>query len=284
MPTAPTHFVQALAATASTRRFGLQPSSSAVVTLPAGLSVRLRRAHDVWDVVEVPPPPPFALRRLDLTFLRRVVPPPPIACLQVRGFSASPIPRARDLVSAAGGNGINNDEPAAAAPGSTKTRVLWVQRAGAKDIAKLVTRASDVGDLKEDIQKKLELTAPLDSITLQLAVKGAGGTDKLVSLDSMDTIDEALTKALGGAVKPADKLRIIVHVDAPAATLAAGVECECQAVHDEHATDVGSAMRGTRRLRAYLLPTYTMPLIIFLPSVAPHLRSLLRTLPTAPET
>ena len=100
----------------------------------------------------------------------------------------------------------------------------------------------------------------------------------------MDTIDEALTKALGGAIKPTDKLRIIVAVDAPAATLAAGVECECQAVHDEHATDVGSAMRGTRRLRAYLRPTDTMPLIIFLPFVAPHLRSLLLTLPTAPET
>ena len=56
LPTAPTHFVQALTATASTRRFGLQPSFSAVVTLPAGLSVRLRRAHDVWEVVEVPPP------------------------------------------------------------------------------------------------------------------------------------------------------------------------------------------------------------------------------------
>ena len=55
-PTSSPDFVPARAATASTCRFGLQPPSAAVVTLPAGLSVRLRRAHDVWDVVEVPPP------------------------------------------------------------------------------------------------------------------------------------------------------------------------------------------------------------------------------------
>ena len=60
-----------------------------------------------------------------------------------------------------------------------------------------------------------------DSITLQLAVKDAGGKDELVPLDSMDTIDEALAKALGGAIKPTDKLRIVVGVAAPAAPAAA---------------------------------------------------------------
>ena len=45
------HFVQALSAAASTSRFGLQPPSAAVVPLPAGLSVRLRRrAHAVGVV------------------------------------------------------------------------------------------------------------------------------------------------------------------------------------------------------------------------------------------
>jgi hypothetical protein len=165
--------------------------------------------------------------------------------LQIRFFCASALLRAGDGASVDDGLGVDMSVPAPAAPaGSIKTRVLWVQRAGAKDYAALmVTIDTYAGILKEDIKKKLELTAPLDSITLQLAVKVAGGTDSLVALDSMDTIDEALTKALGGAIKPTDKLRIIVAVDAPAATLAAGVECECQAVHDEHATDVGSAMR-----------------------------------------
>ena len=159
------------------------------------------------------------LRRLDLTLVRRVVPPRPLACLQAREYSASAILHAPDGVSAGGGNGINNDEPAAAAPAGTKTRVLWVQRAGAKDYAALsVTVDTFVGLLKKEIKKELELSAPLDSITLQLAVKDAGGTDKLVALDSMDTIDEALTKVLGGAIKPTDKLRIIVDVAAPAAT------------------------------------------------------------------
>ena len=153
--------------------------------------------------------------------MRRVVPPPPIACLQARGFSASPIPRARDLVSAAGGNGINNDEPAAAAPGSTKTRILWVQRAGAKAWVEMpINSTSSVACVVKNIKTELASLRDVDadSITLQLAVKDAGGTDKLVALDSMDTVDEALTKALGGAIKPTDKLRLIVAVDALAAT------------------------------------------------------------------
>ena len=140
-------------------------------------------------------------------------PPSGLACVQARGYSASAILRVRDGAGAGGGSGINNDEPAAA------TRVLWAQRAGAKDYAKLVTSAADVGDLKKDIVKELPSLRSVDAdrIRLQLAVKDAGGTDKLAALDSMDTIDEALTKALGGAIKPTDKLRIIVDVMAPAA-------------------------------------------------------------------
>jgi hypothetical protein len=215
--------VQALSAAASTSRFGLQPPSAAVVTLPAGLSVRSWRA----DVVEVcccrGPVLHFAD---DLTLVRRVLPPRPIACLQAREYSASAIPRDPAGVSAGGGNGVSNDEPAAAAPVGTKTRVLWVQQVGAKDYAKLATSAADVGDLKEDIVKKLPSLRDVDtdSITLQLAVQDAGGKDKLVALDSMDTIDEALTKALGGAATPTAKLRIIVDA---AASAAGGVFFPC---------------------------------------------------------
>jgi hypothetical protein len=148
--------------------------------------------------------------------------------LQAREFSASRIPRACDAVSAGGGNGVNNDEPAAAAPVGTKTRVLWVQQVGAKSWAEMpISSTLSVARMVKEIKKKLELSAPLDSITLQLAVKDAGGTDNLVVLDSMYTIDGALAKALGGAAAPTAKLRIIVNVAAPAATLAEGEWEEC---------------------------------------------------------
>jgi hypothetical protein len=96
----------------------------------------------------------------------------------------------------------------------------------------------------KEIKKELELSAPLDSITLQLAsadgklftFKGGDGNEQPVTLDSMDTLDEALKKAAKAAeeagrpaIKDTDKLRIIVDVAAPAApaaTPAAGVDGE----------------------------------------------------------
>ena len=129
--------------------------------------------------------------------------------------------------------------PSASAPaapaGSIKTRVFWAQRPGAQGSAKLVTRAADVGDLVEEVAKKLKLDAPLDSITLQLAsadgtlftAKDAAGNPQPVTLSSMDTIDEALKKAAeatGRTIKDTDKLRIIV--DVPEAPLAASADGE----------------------------------------------------------
>ena len=125
--------------------------------------------------------------------------------------------------------------PSASAPaapaGSIKTRVFWAQRPGAQGSAKLVTRAADVGDLVEEVAKKLKLDAPLDSIALQLAsadgtlftAKDAAGNPQPVMLSSMDTIDEALKKAAeaaGRTIKDTDKLRIIVSA-APLAVSAA---------------------------------------------------------------
>ena len=228
------HFVQALSAAASTSRFGLQPPSAAVAPLPARLSVRLRRARRLgtwWRCVAAAR---SALRRLDLTLVSYAAsfPLAPSLVLQAREYSASAILHAPDGVSAGGGNGVNNDGPAAAAPVGTKTRVLWVQRAGAKSWAALTfTGGTFVGILKKDIKTELPSLRDVDtdSIMLQLAVKDAGGTDKLVALFSMDTIDEALKKAAeaaGRTIKDTDKLRIIVDVDVPAAPLAASADGE----------------------------------------------------------
>jgi len=101
-------------------------------------------------------------------------------------------------------------------------RVIFVQRAGAKGSAKLVTSAADVGDLVKDIKTELPslLDARLDSITLQLAAKDKDGKVTLVPLGSMDTIAEALTKAsavLGRDIAPTEKLRIVVDVEGAAA-------------------------------------------------------------------
>jgi hypothetical protein len=65
-------------------------------------------------------------------------------------------------------------------------------------------------------QEELELDARLDTITLQLAAKDAGGNDKFAALDSTDTLEEALKKSLGRAIAPEEKLRIVVDVTAPA--------------------------------------------------------------------
>jgi hypothetical protein len=118
---------------------------------------------------------------------------------------------------------------ASSAGRSAKKRVqvkhtLFAQRPGSTDPA--VIKASGetmVGLLKEKIKKKLEIEAPLDCITLQLAsadgtlftAKGSDGKERLVTLSSMDTIDQALEKAataLGDAIKPENKLLIIVDV------------------------------------------------------------------------
>ena len=130
--------------------------------------------------------------------------------------------------------------PSASAPaapaGSIKTRVFWAQRPGAQGSAKLVTRAADVGDLVEEVAKKLKLDAPLDSIALQLAsadgtlftAKDAAGNPQPVTLSSMDTIDEALKKAAeaaGRTIKDTDKLRIIVSA-APLAASADGEDAD----------------------------------------------------------
>lgn len=124
--------------------------------------------------------------------------------------------------------------------GSSKTRIFFVQRPGAKDLA-AVMGAGDmcVGLFKEEVARKLKLDVPLDSITLQLAsadgtlfthVKDAAGNKQPVTLDSMDTIDGALKKAAeaaGRTIKDTDKLRIITMVLLPAdAPLAASADGE----------------------------------------------------------
>ena len=132
--------------------------------------------------------------------------------------------------------------PSASAPaapaGSIKTRVFWAQRPGAQGSAKLVTRAADVGDLVKEIKKELEMSAPLDSIKLQLVAtdkdgklvtaKDVHGEPQPVTLSSMDTIDEALKKAAeaaGRTIKDTDKLRIIVSA-APLAASADGEDAD----------------------------------------------------------
>lgn len=90
-------------------------------------------------------------------------------------------------------------------------RVMWVRRASAVDAAKLVTTAADVGDMKNDIKKELQIDAPPDCISLTLMGKDAGNS---MVLDSMDTISEVLEKASAvlGLDADKDKLRIEVNV------------------------------------------------------------------------
>ena len=142
------------------------------------------------------------------------------------------------------GLGVDMSVPAPAAPaGSIKTRTFWVQRPGAKDSAAVVA-AGDIFVvlLKKEIKKELELNVAPDSISLQLAsengtlftakdAKDADGKPQPVTLNSMDTIDEALQKAAkesGRVIKPEDKLRIIVDVAAPDATPAASEDGACR--------------------------------------------------------
>jgi len=120
-----------------------------------------------------------------------------------------------------------------------------------------------VGFLVKEIKKELELSAPLDSIVLQLAsadgtlftAKDAAGNEQPVTLSSMDTIDEALKKAAeaaGRTIGDKDKLRIIVDV-APAkpaggmeAVSAARVERLGEALRAARAEPIASAESGAR--------------------------------------
>ena len=150
------------------------------------------------------------------------------ALLQARCYTVSAFLRAGDGASVGDSEGTTPSASASAAPaGSIKTRVFWAQRPGAQGSAKLVTRAADVGDLLEEVAKKLKLDAPLDSIKLQLVAtdkdgklvtaKDAHGEPLSVTLNNMDTIDTALRAAMKRPDEPEDKLRIIVDVVAPAA-------------------------------------------------------------------
>jgi hypothetical protein len=138
----------------------------------------------------------------------------------VRLYSASPFVGESDGA-ALSDTGIPTVQAAAAPPGSSQTRTYFVQRRGAPGWAMLVTTAADVGDLLEDCASKLQLDIPLDAITLQLAsadgtlftAKDGARKGQPVTLNRMDTVDEALRKAAkraGREIKPEDKLCIIL--------------------------------------------------------------------------
>ncbi len=155
----------------------------------------------------------------------------PARCYSVSSF-------VRGGAASVGDNGKSSVHSAAAPAGrSPKEWVLGVQRKGDKDSA-VIAAAGEmiVGLLKKEIKRKLELTASLDTITLQLAsedgtlltAKDAAGKELPVTLNSMDTVDEALKKAAkqaGREINIKDKLRIIV--DVAAVTPNSGVEGEC---------------------------------------------------------
>ena len=157
--------------------------------------------------------------------------------LQARRYSASTFLHADAAASMGNGELAKPSMPAAPAPAGSTTRIFFVQRPGAMGYAPLVARGDLlVGFLVEEVKKKLEMSAALDSITLQLASadgtlftsKGADGNEKPVTLDSMATVDKALKKAAkeaGRTIKRKDKLRIIVDV-APAMP-AARADGEC---------------------------------------------------------
>ena len=160
-----------------------------------------------------------------------------VALLQTRRYTASAFLRAGDGASVGDSEGTAPSASAPAAPaGSIKTRVFWAQRPGAQGSAKLVTRAADVGDLVEEVAKKLKLDAPLDSIKLQLVAtdkdgklvtaKDAHGEPQPVTLNNMDTIDTALRAAMKRPDEPEDKLLIIVSAAPPPPPLAASADGE----------------------------------------------------------
>jgi energy-coupling factor transporter ATP-binding protein EcfA2 len=128
--------------------------------------------------------------------------------LQARSYSASSF-----LLS-----NKNSAANASSSGSSKKNRVLGVQREGAPGLA-VMTVAGRVliGDLVEEIKKKLPSLRDVDSdnITLQLANVDASGKELLVTLNSMDTVDEALEKAKGRLPRAEEKLCLIVDVVAP---------------------------------------------------------------------
>lgn len=108
--------------------------------------------------------------------------------------------------------------------------VIFVHRAGSESAVLKAASDTIVGMLKEEAAIKLKLDAPLDTITLQLAVTDEDGEVTLVPLDGMDTIAEALAKASAllhrdNAPTSTRKLRIVVDEQgegAPAAAPATG--------------------------------------------------------------
>jgi len=172
--------------------------------------------------------------------------------VQDRCYSTSTFLRADAAASV--GSGGDSKTPAPA--GSSTTRIFFVQRLGAKSHAALPARGDMlVSFFVEEIQKKLPILRDIDadSITLQVAsadgtlfrhAKDAEGNEQPVTLDSMDTIDEALNKAAGAAgrtIGDKDKLRIIVLLPADA-PLAASADGE----------DAGAVQR--RSVRSFALP------------------------------
>ena len=157
--------------------------------------------------------------------------------MQTRRYTASAFLRAGDGASVRDSEGTTPSASAPAAPaGSIKTRVFWAQRPGAQGSAPLTARGDMlVGFLVKEIKKELEMSAPLDSIKLQLVAtdkdgklvtaKDAHGEPLSVTLNNMDTIDTALRAAMKRPDEPDDKLRIIV--DAAPAMPAARADGEC---------------------------------------------------------
>lgn len=113
--------------------------------------------------------------------------------------------------------------PAAATSASldadSSERIFWVKRQGSdRSVPLKTTRDTLVGFLKEEVANKLRLDAPLDLITLQLVAQpeDADGKERLVPLDSADTLDEALAKAsaeLGRVIAPDSEEKLIIIVD-----------------------------------------------------------------------
>jgi len=160
-----------------------------------------------------------------MCFLRLTLP----HSVQARRYSVSAFQRSY----AAASVGSGGDTKAPAPAGSSTTRIFFVQRQGAKSYAALPARGDMlVSLLVKEIKNLLRISAPLDCIALQLAsadgslfrhAKDATGIEQPVMLDRDDTIDEALKRAAepaGHTIGDADKLCIVVHVAAPAATTA----------------------------------------------------------------
>ena len=134
----------------------------------------------------------------------------------------------KDALTAALGRSITSKEKLRIVVSASRSRdelTFRVKRPGAADSAKFVVKAaSDVADLKDGIKKKLEITVPIDNLSLLLQVADGDGTTgsnkslggapktKLVPLDSMATVSDALKAALGREATAHDDLTINVDV------------------------------------------------------------------------